>query len=312
MAQTPANEKCYCGEVHSKGRPRISPTSELTRLVEVYCSPDLRPHLSQHLQGDERPALDDGTGRKTFWLHVAELFNQVDQPFEPFTDEHTAGDRAQKLDCKLVHFRDAEYLKTQWNNLIKAVTEYFGSWTKSGQQDPSNFWDFCKGDRVSYYAMKRLWGTNLMYATCQVVPAEEAYDAGVETGDPTDAPAHNPASGPQGVKRLNVAKGKGKKKAKPSKTPAKDENNVDNNSSNINVTKLGLMHDKFLHDKKRKDASLAADIFQNANMPSNVTKAAENMLLEFFGCSSATTSAPTGEPSTAQGPEPETSGSSSF
>ena len=47
---------CYCGEKHPT-RPRIAPTSEITRLVEVWVCPEMRSHLSQWLQGDTRPAI---------------------------------------------------------------------------------------------------------------------------------------------------------------------------------------------------------------------------------------------------------------
>ena len=160
---------CYCGEVHTN-RPRITPTSEHTRLVEVWISPHLRCHLSQWLQGDSRPAMDAGDGRKSFWMKVAEIFNDPENDFEPFEDEHTTGHFEKKLDAKLKHDRDAEYLKGQWQNVMKQVTEYFKRWTVSGQQDPSNFWDFCQGDRVSYYAMKRLWSANLLFACTKIVP----------------------------------------------------------------------------------------------------------------------------------------------
>ena len=169
-APTDSQAVCYCGEVHNKQRPRISPTSEVTRLVEVWVSPEMRAPLSQHLQGDNRPAMDAGDGRQTFWLHVAANFNNPEAVFEPWVDEHTDVPKATKLDCRLVHFRDAEYLKAQWLSNIRTVTEYFNNWTASGQQDPTNFWDYCKGDRVAYYTMKRLWQTNLLYAATKVVP----------------------------------------------------------------------------------------------------------------------------------------------
>lgn len=83
---------CYCGEVH-KQRPRISPTSEITRLVEVWVAPEMRAALSQHLQGDTRDALDADAGRQVFWLKLAEHFNNPDVVFEPYSDEHTEGHR---------------------------------------------------------------------------------------------------------------------------------------------------------------------------------------------------------------------------
>ena len=112
---------CYCGEFHTS-RPRITPTLEHTRLVEVWVSPDLRCHLSQWLQGDNRPALDAGDGRKTFWIKVADIFNNPENDFQPFEDEHTTGHFEKKLDAKLKHYRDGEYLKGQWQNLIRSVT----------------------------------------------------------------------------------------------------------------------------------------------------------------------------------------------
>ena len=77
-----AKGACYCGEVHTS-RPMITPTSEHTRLVEVWISPDQRCHLSQWLQGDNRPALDAGDGRKSFWLKVADIFNDPENDFQP-------------------------------------------------------------------------------------------------------------------------------------------------------------------------------------------------------------------------------------
>ena len=64
----------------------ISPTSEVTRLVEAWVSPEMRAPLSQYLQGDNRPALDAGEGRQSFWLHVADHFNNPAVVFEPFVD----------------------------------------------------------------------------------------------------------------------------------------------------------------------------------------------------------------------------------
>ncbi len=107
-----AKGACICGEVHTN-RPRTTPTSEHTRLVEVWISPDLRCHLSRWLQGDNRPALDAGDGRKTFWIKVADIFNNPENDFQPFEDEHTIGHFEKKLDAKLKHYRDGEYLKGQ-------------------------------------------------------------------------------------------------------------------------------------------------------------------------------------------------------
>lgn len=53
-AQVPSAADCICGKSHDKAPPRLTPTSELPRLVEVYCSPELAPYLSQQLQCDTR------------------------------------------------------------------------------------------------------------------------------------------------------------------------------------------------------------------------------------------------------------------
>ena len=67
-AETDTQEKkLYYGQVHSKQHPRISPTSEVTRLVEVWASPEMRAPLAQHHQGENMPALDAGDGWQSFW-----------------------------------------------------------------------------------------------------------------------------------------------------------------------------------------------------------------------------------------------------
>jgi len=206
--------KCYYGEAYKQG-PRISPTSEITRLVHVWASPEMRSHLSQHLQGDSRPAMDAGDGRQTFWMHISRALTTRRQRSNPlWTSIRTLGRGGASWTAGCCT-TDAEFLKLQWN--VKNVTEYFGNWTKSGQMDPSNFWDFCKGDRVAYYTLKVLMVNNLLYAVTKTVPPDEGFDAGIQhepgVGDGVDGGMCAPASGAQGVKRMKASRGAGKRKS---------------------------------------------------------------------------------------------------
>jgi len=239
-------------------------------------------------------------------MHITESFNNPATEFEPFVDEHTdAGPRGSKLDCRLLHFRDAEYLKQQWNANIRSVTEVFGNWTKSGQMDPDNIWDFCRGDRVAYYTLKVLMENNLLYAVTKTVPPDEAFDAGVQleatAGDGIDGGMCAPASGAQGVKRMKVGRGAGRRKSggTSSSTAARGDT-----SATPQVTKVEVLRDKVEHDRRRKDAAFAREVFGDKNMPSTVTAAAEKMLLEFFGCSSTTEATPHCTPVEAAVPPP--------
>ncbi len=71
--------------------------------------------------------MDAGDGRKCFWMKVADIFNNPENEYQPFEDEHTRGHFEKKLDAKLKHCRDGEYLKAEWQNLLKTVTEYLDS-----------------------------------------------------------------------------------------------------------------------------------------------------------------------------------------
>lgn len=113
--------------------------------------------------------------------------------------------------------------------------------------------------------------------------ADEGFDAGVNVGE-NSGPARAvegqmcaPASGPQGVKRMKVSRGKHVKRSNSSSATGK--------SDLLNtMTKIDVMREKFRDEKMRQDAAFAKEVYADPNMPEEVRGAARDMLLRFFGC----------------------------
>ncbi len=121
---------------------------ETCRLAHVILDPSVGAALARSATGLTRPELDARLATP-FDAEFFQLFNNPEfQPAHPDpTNIHLAG-----MDAKMFTRREGYTLKTKYSDLRKEFTIVYDNWSRSGQNNPHNFWDFCHGRKVILYS----------------------------------------------------------------------------------------------------------------------------------------------------------------
>jgi len=209
---------CLCGELHTGPyEPRWS-CVENTRLVEVFCEPDMRDAVSRLGSGRTREAMD--ANLEDPWVAIANRYNmpayKPDNAFPPSHPHHAELATMEPGNIRLMHSRPPHKLKKSFSDLKRQLTSVTNNYEKSGQNNPDKTEnDFTGGDVSLLYCWLRLDDVGLLedFGTRRL-PG----DAGAEDGSPplvldddapvTDAPptAHAaPAAAPQPKRRRSDA-----------------------------------------------------------------------------------------------------------
>ena len=88
-----------------------------------------------------RASLDVRQNRDAFWsTTVAPAFNDT-----TYSVQFGFGNQISEVDFSNIpgHERSGEELKRQYNSIRSTFTQVYENWSRSGQNDPSNFGDFC-------------------------------------------------------------------------------------------------------------------------------------------------------------------------
>ena len=122
--------------------------NESARLVHVVQDPSVGAALARWANGLNRVELDARLVAP-FGNEFLRLFN--DPNYAPRHPE-PANSILRGIDPSFVVCRDGTKLKEKFAVIRKDFTTSHSNWSVSGQNDPSNFWNFCSGKKITLYA----------------------------------------------------------------------------------------------------------------------------------------------------------------
>ena len=156
------------------------------RMIHVIADKALASELAAMYMSMSRADLDDKSTRKqisSIWNegspgHVR--FNSSDVVYPAIHDDTGM---FQDLLINQVPERAPAELKKWHTKVIAAFTVAYSNHTKSGQNDPDTFWNFCAGDAMLYYAYKVWKDLPCLDIVLKLLPEGAEVGAGLQDGD---------------------------------------------------------------------------------------------------------------------------------